>query len=543
MTFPLEFSFILVLFFEDCSKDSSDGFELVLMVMNNGQQQQVMVRHGVPISQQQMQQMQQGQQLQQQQQQHGQIQQQQQQQQGGGQASQLQGLLQQQTLVPQNQLQQGQQAPQQQQQQQQGQFVDQSQQQQQQQQQQTPPHSQGQVPVQPPQQQQQQQQQQQHFVMQQQQLRGGPHPGMRGPMMQGQVRTMTMPQQQQQQMQMQQQRFRMQQFRGPMPTSASGEPLRPHFPPQQPMQVMRMPVTSGHQMMVPGSQGQIQGQPGSNQMMTPGPGGPHGPMGPHHMRPPGPPGAMATGSLRLSIPPQQAMPPQPRTPGSTGSQQPSPALTPRSDMGDEMMDSNSSRGPTPVAGEGYDGMQEGFFPNGEPPQKVVKRRPSQQKRRQSQSGMMMPAPPGMPPDMNGPLAKKRARKGSRVDENDYDSYLDSVMSQLKNLPPVTTVEPRLHHFYNACPLYGCGEMPKTFGYDLDTKFGGLEGTYGNASLPNEGDYYNTMPFGNEPPVPNIKTVTITAKGFYNQEFEPPQKVPKQPQPSCMDSPSPDLFYR
>ena len=278
-------------------------------------------------------------------------------------------------------------------------------------------------------------------------------------------------------------------------------------------------------------------------MMTPGPGGPHGPMGPHHMRPPGPPGAMATGSLRLSIPPQQAMPPQPRTPGSTGSQQPSPALTPRSDMGDEMMDSNSSRGPTPVAGEGYDGMQEGFFPNGEPPQKVVKRRPSQQKRRQSQSGMMMPAPPGMPPDMNGPLAKKRARKGSRVDENDYDSYLDSVMSQLKNLPPVTTVEPRLHHFYNACPLYGCGEMPKTFGYDLDTKFGGLEGTYGNASLPNEGDYYNTMPFGNEPPVPNIKTVTITAKGFYNQEFEPPQKVPKQPQPSCMDSPSPDLFYR
>ena len=88
-------------------------------------------------------------------------------------------------------------------------------------------------------------------------------------------------------------------------------------------------------------------------------------------------------------------------------------------------------------------------------------------------------------------------------------------------------------------------MPKTFGYDLDTKFGGLEGTYGNASLPNEGDYYNTMPFGNEPPVPNIKTVTITAKGFYNQEFEPPSKVKNQNSaqvPSCMDSPSPDLFY-
>ena len=245
-------------------------------------------------------------------------------------------------------------------------------------------------------------------------------------------------QQQQQQMQMQQQRFRMQQFRGPMPTNAGGEPLRPHFPPQQPMQVMRMPVTSQHQMMVPGGPGGQGQPPNPNQMMQAqgGPPGPH-PMGPHHMRPP-PPAGMATGSLRLSIPPQQAMPPQPRTPGSTGSQQPSPALTPRSDMGDDLMDSSGSRGPTPAPGEGFEGMQEGFFPNGEPPQKVVKRRPSQQKRRQSQSGMMMPAPPGMPPDMNGPLAKKRARKGSRVDENDYDSYLDSVMSQLKNLPPVTT---------------------------------------------------------------------------------------------------------
>merc|ERR550532_3127902 len=105
-----------------------------------------------------------------------------------------------------------------------------------------------------------------------------------------------------------------------------------------------MPVTSGtHQMMVPGGQGQIQGQPPNPNQMMQGqvPPGPH-PMGPHHMRPP-PPAGMATGSLRLSIPPQQAMPPQPRTPGSTGSQQPSPALSGRSDVGDEMMDSNSSR--------------------------------------------------------------------------------------------------------------------------------------------------------------------------------------------------------
>ena len=107
---------------------------------------------------------------------------------------------------------------------------------------------------------------------------------------------------------------------------------------------------------------------------------------------------------------------------------------------------------------------------------------------------------------------------------------------------MATVEPRLHHFYNACPLFGCGEMPKTFGYDLDTKMGGLDGGYGNASLPNEGDYYNTMPFGPEPPVPNIKTVTINTKGFYNQEFEqkPDKKIHHAN--SHMNTPSPDLCY-
>ena len=510
--------------------------------------------------------------------------------QGGQHPSQLQGLLQQQILVPQNQLNPGGGPP--------GVAVSS-------QSQPMTSQPQGQPPItsQGPQ-----------YSVQPQQIRG-PHPRMRAMIQQGQRGPMIQggpggppgaPQQggpQQQQMQIQQQRFRLQQFRGPMTTSgANGEPLRPHFPPQQPMQVMRMPIPGpgGHPIqMQPTSQGQgpsggppgVPGAPpgsianqGPGGMMTPGgqPPQPHPMQSMQQMRPP-PPAGMATGSLRLSIPPQQAMPPQPRTPGSTGSQQPSPALTPRSDMGDHMdQDSNSSRGTTPAPGEGpFDGPMsagpggpgsgDGFFPNGEPPQKVVKRRPSQQKRRQSQTGVaaanmmgpggppppmggpggpVAPPGPGGPPgkDIGGPLGKKRARKGSRVEDNvsDYDSYLDSVMSQLKNLPPVATVEPRLHHFYNACPMVGCGEMPKTFGYDLDTKFGGLEGCYGNASLPNEGDYYNTMPFGPEPPVPNIKTVTITAKGFYNQEFEPKSHDKKNQQttpPSCMDSPSPDLFYR
>merc|ERR550532_280287 len=223
---------------------------------------------------------------------------------------------------------------------------------------------------------------------------------------------------QQQAQQQQQQRFRMQQVRGPIPTNTSGEPLRPHFPPQQPM-VMRMPITSGgHPMQMAGQvqqqqppQMQTGGVPTT--MMMGGPGQqPH--MQPHPMRPP-PPG-MATASLRLSIPPQQAMPPQPRTPGSTGSQQPSPALSGRSDVGDEMMDSNSSRGPTPGVGDfemgtPQPGSSDGFFHNGEPPQKVVKRRPSQQqKRRQSQSGMIGAMVPPGGKDPLGPLGPKGPKR-------------------------------------------------------------------------------------------------------------------------------------
>ena len=181
------------------------------------------------------------------------------------------------------------------------------------------------------------------------------------------------------------------------------------------------------------------------------------------------------------------------------------------------------------------------------------------------AGPMMGGPPGPPPGMmghgmphsptigppgkdmggGGPSAKKRARKGSRVDESDYEGCLDNLMAQLKNLPPVATMEPRLHHFYNACPAFGHGDMPKNFGYDMNLLTGTLEGTYGNASLPNEGDYYNTMPFGPEPPVPNIKTVNINPKRFYNQEFEqvtPHSHKSHQRSSSCFDSPSPDLFY-
>merc|ERR1739838_734126 len=176
---------------------------------------------------------------------------------------------------------------------------------------------------------------------------------------------------------------------------------------------------------------------------------------------------------------------------------------------------------------GSDKMDGSVTPDMMDPNKVLKRRPSvqQQKRRMSAN--------------DGLGAKKRPRKGSRVDDGDYDNYIDTVMHQLKNLPPMSTVEPKLSHCFNACGVYGIGDVPKLMSKDIDIHKGPLEGKFGNSSLSTEGDYYSTMPFGPEPPVPYIPPVSCSQRGFYNQEFMP-ERRPEIPR---MDGYiSPDLFY-
>merc|ERR1711963_32483 len=136
----------------------------------------------------------------------------------------------------------------------------------------------------------------------------------------------------------------------------------------------------------------------------------------------------------------------------------------------------------------------------------VNRRPSQpqagQKRRISAN--------------DGVGAKKRPRKGSRVDDGDYDNYIDTVMHQLKNLPPMSTVEPKLSHCFNACGVYGIGDVPKLMSKDIDIHKGPLEGKFGNSSLSTEGDYYSTMPFGPEPPVLYIPPVSCSQRAFISK---------------------------
>lgn len=117
--------------------------------------------------------------------------------------------------------------------------------------------------------------------------------------------------------------------------------------------------------------------------------------------------------------------------------------------------------------------------------------------------------------------KKRARKGSKVEgESDFDSIVDTIMSNLKTLPPINTLEPKFPKAVYPCPIYGSGEMPKYYEPLPDFRTGTLQGSFGKAFIPNHGDYYSVMPFGPDPPVPDLKFLTNNHKGFYNQEFAP-----------------------
>lgn len=138
--------------------------------------------------------------------------------------------------------------------------------------------------------------------------------------------------------------------------------------------------------------------------------------------------------------------------------------------------------------------------------KKLKRRAYQQKRRQNQ---IMGKDTAVQP-------KKRPRKGSKVEE-DYDTYIDGVLHQLRTLPPMTVAEPVLNKNFAVVPIFGCGDLTKLGNKDYDSRLGDLNGIYGNAVLPGSSDFYNTKPYGDAEPLPE-KTPASTQRGFYDQEF-------------------------
>lgn len=147
--------------------------------------------------------------------------------------------------------------------------------------------------------------------------------------------------------------------------------------------------------------------------------------------------------------------------------------------------------------------------------KKRKRREYQQKKRKQMQMNMKAAAEN---NVNSNSAKKRPRKGSRFEE-DYDTFIDNLMTQLRLLPPMQIQEPALTTNFSVCPLFGSGDLLKLKNKDYDILKGDLIGDFGNARIPNVGNYYNTKPFGDEEPLPE-KPPASTQRGFYDQEFQP-----------------------
>ncbi|XP_011303059.1 histone-lysine N-methyltransferase 2C isoform X3 [Fopius arisanus] len=140
--------------------------------------------------------------------------------------------------------------------------------------------------------------------------------------------------------------------------------------------------------------------------------------------------------------------------------------------------------------------------------KKLKRRQYQQKRRQSQGK-----------DASAQPQKKRSRKVSRLDE-DYDTFIDNLMVQLRQLPQMTVLEPLLGRNYGVCPIFGSGDLSKIGNQrDYNTRTGDCSGVYGVARLLGVSDHYNTHPFGEQEPSTPQQPAS-TQRGFYDQEFPP-----------------------
>lgn len=137
--------------------------------------------------------------------------------------------------------------------------------------------------------------------------------------------------------------------------------------------------------------------------------------------------------------------------------------------------------------------------------KKQKRRMYNQKRRQNQM---------LNKEQNKP--NKRPRKNSKLDE-DYDSYIDNMLGQIRQLPPMVVSEPVLVRNYGVVPVFGAGDLSKIGTKHFDPRKGDLSGEYGCAVPPDCSDFYSTEPYGVEVALP-AKPALTTQRGFYEQEF-------------------------
>jgi len=138
--------------------------------------------------------------------------------------------------------------------------------------------------------------------------------------------------------------------------------------------------------------------------------------------------------------------------------------------------------------------------------KKAKRRQYQSKRKQNVSKDAAP--------------KKRPRKSGKPEE-DYDGYIENLMTQLRQLPPIGIVEPKLSYNHGLCPIYGMGDLSKISSKDFDVRLGDLRGTFGYCKLSSGGDFYSSKPFCNNSTAAK-QTPAPSHRGFYHQEFAAPR---------------------
>lgn len=130
---------------------------------------------------------------------------------------------------------------------------------------------------------------------------------------------------------------------------------------------------------------------------------------------------------------------------------------------------------------------------------------------------------------NAANAKKRSRKSLKLEE-DYDSYIDNLLSHMRQMQPLQVLEPQLNINYDVCNIYGWRNFSNNSNSNSTSPVKEsrqnershmfereLEGEYGAAHLPNKVPFYDFKSFMDEKTKDDTATSTIQ-NNYYDQEF-------------------------
>lgn len=115
-------------------------------------------------------------------------------------------------------------------------------------------------------------------------------------------------------------------------------------------------------------------------------------------------------------------------------------------------------------------------------------------------------------------AKKKPKKVSKTEE-DYDSFIENLMLQMRQLPSLQILEPLLNKNFGVSPPFGSGDL-SCLCNKMTNSHSQLSGEFGKAVLNNAAEHVGKS--DSKTPLPEQISVS-TQRGFYDQEF-PPVKI-------------------